>query len=121
MTATPLSLPGRRRTKRPLRTLLIGVALLAVLLVGDDVYGVISSSGKAPPALDDAAGPVHIVVELPFEPERYHLERLSSLGSYAGRDGEQNRVRLLRVSQDHLTAIARLPWVRTIEPVVVNN
>lgn len=110
-----------RRRSKPLRTFLAGVFLLALAIFGDDLYGIASAGGKTPPELANAEGPVHIVVELPFEPERYHLERLSSLGSYAGRDQEKNRVRLLRVSQDNLTAISRLAWVTKIDPVVINS
>ena len=121
MTTAPMPVAPRRRAGRPLRTLLAGVAVLAVAIFGDDVYGIASAGGKAPAVLTETAEPVHIVVEMSFEPERYHLERLSSLGSYAGRDREKSRIRLLNVSQDHLTDISRLPWVTKIEPVLINN
>lgn len=122
MTATTMPSASPFTRKQPLRTLLFGVALLAIAVFGDDVYGMVSAGGKAPAELTSVQGPVHVIVEIPFEPERYHLEQLSRLGSYAGRDGEhKNRIRLLRVSQENLTAISRRPWVTKIEPVVING
>jgi hypothetical protein len=108
-------------TSRPVVTLLVGVLLILLTVFGDDLYGAVTARGKVPPELTRAGRPVHIVVELGFEPERYHLERLSQLGSFAGRAGDQRRVRLIRVSQNNLQQISQLFWVTGIEPLRIGG
>lgn len=102
-------------------TLLAGVLLILLAVFGDDVYGAATARGKVPAELAAAGRPVHIVVELGFEPERYHLERLSELGSFAGRAGEQSRVQLIRVTPENLERISHLYWVSRIEPLRIGG
>jgi hypothetical protein len=105
----------------PLMTLLVGMLLIVLVVFGDDLYGAATARGKVPAELTAAGVPVHIVVELPFEPERYHLERLSELGSFAGRAGEQTQVRLIRVTPENLERISHLYWVDAIEPLRIGG
>jgi hypothetical protein len=107
--------------RRPLLTLLAGALLIALAVFGDNLYGAVTAGGKVPAELTAAGVPVHIVVELPFEPERYHLERLSELGSFAGRAGEQTRVRLIRVTPENLERISNLYWVSRVEPLIIGG
>jgi len=116
--ATASGLPRRRHR---VLTLLTGVLLIAVAVFGDDLYGAVTARGKVPPELAGAGRPVHIVVEMGFEPERYHLERLSEFGSFAGRAGEQSRVRLIRVTPENLKRISHLYWVNRIEPLRIGG
>ena len=51
-----------------------------------------------------------------FTPERFHTERLSTYGVFAGRDKAVNRVRLRMVSAVNLHRLAGLVWVSRIEP-----
>jgi hypothetical protein len=51
-----------------------------------------------------------------FTPERFHTERLSTYGVFAGRDKAVNRVRLRMVSPENLRLLAGLVWVAKIEP-----
>jgi hypothetical protein len=100
---------------RELRQLVIGVALLAAILEGQQLYGMITSGGRLDPALRDAAAPVDVVVVLPFQPERFHSERLAQYGVFGGRDRAVNRIRLQRVSPENLQRLASLAWVERIE------
>jgi len=121
MTGTATPEPAGASRLRPLLTLFVGALLIVLAVFGDDLYGAVTARGKVPAELQAAGVPVHIVVELPFEPERYHLERLSELGSFAGRAGEQTRVRLIRVTPENLERISNLYWVDRIEPLRIGG
>ncbi|HSK95821.1 MAG TPA: hypothetical protein VK891_04310 [Euzebyales bacterium] len=121
MAGTVTVAPAGASRRRPLLTLLVGVLLIALAVFGDDLHGAVTARGKVPEVLATAGVPVHIVVELPFEPERYHLERLSELGSFAGRAGAQTRVRLIRVTPENLERISHLYWVDSIEPLRIGG
>jgi hypothetical protein len=56
-------------------------------------------------------------VVLDFMPERFHTERVTSYGVFAGRDGALNRIRLRTVSPENLAELAAIPWVARIEPL----
>lgn len=92
------------------------MVLVAAIVVGDDLYGRATGPSKVPSALSGTSERVHLVVHLPFEPERYHLEALSEYGSFAGRGDGERQVRLVRVTPDNLAALSRLLWVSSIEP-----
>jgi hypothetical protein len=62
---------------RELRHLVIGVALLAAVLEGQQLFGMITSDDRLDPALRDARAPVDVVVLLPFQLERFHSGRLA--------------------------------------------
>lgn len=96
--------------------LLGGVVLIAAILFGQTVIGMATATGRLDPALRDAAGPANVVVVMAFTPERFHTERLSAYGVFAGRDKAVNRVRLRMVSRDNLRRLASLAWVSRIEP-----
>jgi hypothetical protein len=101
--------------RSPLARLVVGVVLIAAIVGGDDLYGLVTGPSKISGELS-GADRVNVVVHLPFEPERYHIEVLSEHGSFAGRGGADRQVRLIRVTPGDLTAISRLPWVSSIEP-----
>jgi hypothetical protein len=44
-------------------------------------------------------------------PDRFHNERISSYGVFAGRDGALNRIRLRMVSPENLDRLADVAWV----------
>jgi hypothetical protein len=96
--------------------LLAGVVLIALVLFGQTLVGMATSGGRLDPALRDAAGPVNVVVVMDFTPERFHTERLSTYGVFAGRDKAVNRVRLRMVSAANLHRLANRVWVSRIEP-----
>lgn len=96
-----------------------GMLLVAGVVVGDDVVGWATGPSKIADEISGDSGRVNVIVQLPFEPERYHLEELSRYGSYAGRGDGEDQVRLIRVTPSNLTAISRLLWVTSIEPFEV--
>jgi hypothetical protein len=102
--------------RAPLARLVAGVLLIAAIVGGDDLYGLVTGPSKISSELSGTQERVNVVVHLPFEPERYHLEELQQLGSFAGRGDGERQVRLIRVTPGGLTAISRLPWVSSIEP-----
>ena len=105
----------------PVTRLLAGVVLIGGILFGQDLYGAATAGERLDPSLDGATGPSAVVVVLDFTPERFHDERLASYGTFAGRDGAVNRIRLRNVSPANLARLASLAWVARVEPVVVRK
>ena len=104
--------------RKAARNLLIGVIIVATVLFGDDMVGSLTSGDRvAPEVYDTTASYYDVVVILPFEPERFHIERLSAQGVYSGRDEELNRIRLQRVTDKQLSHLSNLNWVDRIEPM----
>lgn len=118
MTDAPPASPQAARPPRraELRQLAAGILLLVAILFGQQVWGLLTSGGRIDPALRSATAPVDVVVVLPFQPERFHNERLALYGVFSGRDRAVNRIRLQRVSPENLRRLANLPWVERIEP-----
>jgi hypothetical protein len=94
-----------------------GVMLILLVLFGQQLYGWATASGRLAPALQGATGPSNVVVVLDFTPDRFHNERVSEYGAFAGRDGALNRIRLRNVTPDNLSRLASVSWVARIEPL----
>ena len=62
------------------RRFIAGVLLLAVILFGQQVYGMATANQRLDPSLRGATGPSNVVVVLDFMPERFHNERVSEYG-----------------------------------------
>lgn len=58
---------------------------------------------------------VNALITLPFPPERFHILAFQRHGRVSGTEG--NTVELRGIARSDLTAIARLYWVRRIEPL----
>ena len=97
------------------RKIIAGIALIALVLFGQDLYGRATAFTRLDPALRGAGGPRNVIVVLGFMPDRFHNERVSEYGVFAGRDGALNRIRLRNVSPDSLGRLAAVPWVARIE------
>lgn len=97
------------------RKIAIGILLILLVLFGQQTYGWITSSNRLDPLLRGAKGPSNVVVVLTFQPDRFHNERISEYGAFAGRDGALNRIRLRNVSPDNLARLASVSWVARIE------
>jgi hypothetical protein len=111
-----MSPPRAGARRRPeLRQLALGVALLAAILGGQQLFGIMTSERRLDPALRGAEAPVDVVVVLAFQPERFHNERLAQYGVFAGRDHAINRIKLQHVSLDNLRGLADLAWVERVE------
>src|SRR5450830_1160282 len=113
--ATP---PARRRlwVTPDGRRFITGAVLLVVILFGQSVYGMATASGRLDPSLRNATGPSNVIVVLDFMPDRFHNERVAEYGTFAGRDGALNRLRLRYVSPDNLRALSNAAWISRIEP-----
>ena len=97
------------------RKIATGVLLILLVLFGQQTYGWVTSSSRLAAELHNAKGPSNIVVVLAFMPDRFHNERISEYGAFAGRDGALNRIRLRNVSPDNLARLASVSWVARIE------
>jgi hypothetical protein len=98
------------------RRFIAGAAVLAVILYGQSVYGMATASSRVDPSLRDVTGPSNVIVVLDFMPDRFHNERVAQYGTFAGRDGSLNRMRLRYVSPEQLRALSQVAWISRIEP-----
>ena len=72
----------------------------------------------APQKIVDFAGgaeKVNILVSLPFQPERFHVQLLQAYGRVSGT--QENAVELRGVKRADLTTVARPYWVARVEPL----
>jgi hypothetical protein len=110
--------PSRRRRLGPEgRKFIAGIVLIAVILWGQQLYGMATASRRLDSSLRDPGGPSNVIVVLDFMPDRFHSERIREYGAFAGRDGALNRIRLRNVSADNLHRLAGIPWIARIEPL----
>jgi hypothetical protein len=98
------------------RRFICGLLLIVVILFGQQVYGMATASQRLDPSLRGATSPSNVIVVLDFMPERFHNERVAEYGTFAGRDGALNRLRLRFVSPDKLRALSDVAWIARIEP-----
>ena len=118
----PLSAKGRGRLRLlavgpEVRKIAAGVVLILLVLFGQQLYGSATSSGRLSSPLHGANGPSNVIVVLAFMPDRFHNERISEYGVFAGRDGALNRIRLRNVTPDNLARLASISWVARVEPM----
>jgi hypothetical protein len=99
------------------RRIAAGIALILLVLFGQELYGRATASWRLDPALRNPTTPRDVIVVLGFMPDRFHNERVAEYGVFAGRDGALNRIRLRNVTPDSLARLAAVPWVARIEPM----
>jgi hypothetical protein len=75
----------------------------------------LAAPGKIAPGFPAEAARVNIKVTLPFPPERFHVLVFQRHGRVSGT--EDNSVEVRGVRREDLTNIARLYWVRRVEPL----
>ena len=107
-----LPLLGRDRRK-----IIAGIALIGLVLFGQQLYGRATAASRLDPTLRHATAARNVIVVLDFMPDRFHNERIAEYGVFAGRDGALNRIRLRNVSPDSLARLAAVAWVARIEPL----
>jgi hypothetical protein len=72
----------------------------------------------APNKIADFAGnseKVNILVRMPFEPERFHVQLMQTYGRVSGT--QEKSVEVRGVKRADLTTIARPYWVKRVEPL----
>ena len=111
-----------RRSRRLLfgrdgQRIMFGIVLIALILFGQQLYGMATMNSRLDPALRGAIRPANVIVILDFMPDRFHNERVQQYGVFAGRDGALNRMRLRNVTPDKLSQLAAIPWIARIEPM----
>jgi len=109
------------RARRPIfgadvQKIVFGFVLIAVVLFGQQLYGMATMDRRLDASLRGATSPRNVTVILDFMPDRFHNERIQQYGAFAGRAGALNRLRLRDVTPDRLKALAAIPWVARIEP-----
>ena len=58
---------------------------------------------------------VNILVVLPFEPERFHVQLMQTYGRVSGT--QKNAIEVRGVKRADLTTVARRYWVTRVEPL----
>jgi hypothetical protein len=75
----------------------------------------IAAPGKISPELAGTSPRVNIQIELPFAPERFHLQAFQQYGRVAGAD--DHSIALRGVNRTDLSAVARPYWVTSVGPM----
>jgi hypothetical protein len=99
------------------RKIIVGIALIALTLFGQQLYGIATAAGRLDPSLHGSMTARNVIVVLDFMPDRFHNERVQQYGVFAGRDGALNRMRLRNVAPEKLNQLAAIPWIARIEPM----
>ena len=99
------------------RKIIFGIVLIALILFGQQLYGMATADTRLDPSLQGATDAQNVIVILDFQPDRFHNERVQQYGVFAGRDGALNRMRLRNVTPDKLGQLAAIPWIARIEPM----
>jgi hypothetical protein len=99
------------------RKIAAGVAWIALVLFGQQLYGTATARWRLDPSLRGATTARNIIVILDFMPDRFHSERVQQYGAFAGRDGALNRIRLRNVTPTKLNELAAIPWIAHIVPM----
>lgn len=103
-------------TRSAYMRVLAGLTIIALLYAGPFAIGVMTAGERLAPCLVSGSGPYRIRVSLDFIPGPAELEYLQTFGRYGGSGGNLNNVILLRVSDEKLTELSRIYWIRGIEP-----
>jgi hypothetical protein len=104
-------------------TLVLRVALpvlaLVIVLAALPLYGRATASDRISPALhrelDSGQQYLSVAVEFSFHPQYYNLQKLQSIGTLAGVNGDT--VKVLDVDAGQVHQIADLYWVKRVETI----
>lgn len=92
-----------------------GRLVLAVILsyAGWQVFLTFMAPTKIAAGLSEGTGKVHVIVTLPFTPDRFHVIAMQRFGRVSGTDAQSIEVR--GVSRADLPRLARPYWVSRVE------
>lgn len=99
------------------RSLRITVGLLIVLAFahGGSVYGFVTASSRLNSQVSRTAPVVDIAVTLGIDPEPFHRRTIQQYGIFGGITDEGKLI-LYRVTQDEVSDLSRIYWIKEIEP-----
>lgn len=92
----------------------VALALL-VAWIGYEAWLSWSAPGKIAEGIPTDRDKVHLLVTLPFPPERFHVMVFQRFGRVSGTDG--NTIEVRGVQRTDLTRLARPYWVSRVEPL----
>jgi hypothetical protein len=95
--------------------LLAGVLLIAAMIVGPTVFGIVTQSTRLDPSLASVNRPANVAVTMDFEPQGFHMRMLQRYGVFGGKMSDR-RVRLYQVPPDDLESLSHIYWVTSIKP-----
>jgi hypothetical protein len=98
---------------RSARTHVVVAVVAAWLLF--QLWLTLAAPGKVSPELAGTSPRVNIQIELPFAPERFHLQAFQQYGRVAGAD--DHSIALRGVNRADLNAVARPYWVTSVGPI----
>jgi hypothetical protein len=75
----------------------------------------LAAPGKISPELTGTSEKVNVQIELPFAPERFHIQALQKFGRIGGAD--EHSVALRGVKREDLSSVARPYWVTAVGPI----
>jgi hypothetical protein len=87
---------------------------VAALWLGWQLWLTVAAGGKIT-AFPSGGERVNILVTLPFPPERFHVQQFQTFGRVSGT--QDNAVEVRGVKRTDLGALARLYWVKRVEPL----
>jgi hypothetical protein len=83
--------------------------------LGFQLWLTLAAPGKISPELAGTSPRVNIQIELPFTPERFHVQAFQQYGRVAGAD--DHSIALRGVKRTDLNAVARPYWVTSVGPI----
>ena len=91
--------------------------LLAVLVfyLAWQLWLTLAAPGKIASGFPAGAEKVNILVTLPFQPERFHVQLFQTFGRVSGT--QNNAIEVRGVKRADLASLARPYWVRRVEPL----
>jgi hypothetical protein len=100
---------------RALVQLLAGVLLIAAMIVGPTLFGIVTESTRLDPSLAGVNRPANVAVTMDFEPQGFHMRTLQRYGVFGGKSSD-TRVRLFQVPPEDLESLSHIYWVTSIKP-----
>lgn len=83
--------------------------------LGFQLWLTLAAPSKISPELAGTSEKVNIQIELPFAPERFHVQSFQQYGRVAGAD--DHSIALRGVKRTDLNAVARPYWVTSVGPI----
>ena len=93
---------------------LVGLAVLAAYMLWQ-IWLQFAATDKIGSGFPPESNRVNVLVTLPFEPERFHVQVFQTFGRVSGT--RDNTIEVRGVKRTDLVDIARPYWVRRVDPL----